>query len=126
MVFSGLWRQRRRGGERLNNGATETLVAREAMKYLDNDMGPVKRPIRRSLQALMDAKRFRFEYYMKEYCQQMRESTQKLSGRIGLNADTYRGWLRARKLADTFANRIQFLAHFDANNEDATGGLGST
>lgn len=43
------------------------LVAREAMKHLDNMIGPVKRDTRRSMRALMDTHRFEFTFHMKEY-----------------------------------------------------------
>lgn len=86
------------------------LVAREAMKHFDNEAGPVKRPIRRSMQALMASRRFRFEYYMPEYSQQLVASAAKWVNQSGVTAERYRSWLKENRLTDTLAHRIKFVS----------------
>ena len=86
------------------------LVAREAMKGLDNDIGPVKRPRRRSLQALLDSKRFRFEEYAPEYSQSLVDSARRMTEDQGPTAEQYQAWLRDRNVTDTILNRIKFMA----------------
>jgi len=39
------------------------LIAREGMKNLDNQVGPIKRDTRRSMKTLAATQRFHFEYY---------------------------------------------------------------
>ena len=56
------------------------LLARETMKQLDRRSGPVKRPVRQSMSALLASRRFRFEYYTREYCEKLLASA-----RPGLN-----------------------------------------
>jgi len=86
------------------------LFARECMKELDNQIGPVKRPRRRSMQALADTKRFRVEFYMPEYSQAYAESAMKQQPELGLTAHAYFKWLDTEGLVDTLANRIRFLS----------------
>ena len=86
------------------------LVAREAMKHLDNEIGPAKRATRLSMSKLLESKRFRFEEYMPEYSTDLIESAAKVAAASGLTAEKYKEWLRTNHLTDTLAHRIKFVA----------------
>src|ERR1700730_3851386 len=51
------------------------LLAREAMKELDNKIGPIQRPRRKSMQALLATRRFGFDLMLREYFEDMRMKT---------------------------------------------------
>ena len=84
------------------------LLAYEAMKHLDNRIGPVKRPIRKSAQALLKTGRFRFE----EYCLDELLSILQRSAELDLPGNKmseYLAWLKRRKCDDSQSNRSVYL-----------------
>ena len=95
------------------------LYAREVMKELDNKIGPIKRPRRRSMAALVNTGRFGADLLVREYFFDMRKHTYELEqGDPDMNRHKYVEWLKRSNLPDTMTNRFRFL-HFviarDAN-----------
>lgn len=86
------------------------LLARETMKQLDNEIGPVRRPVRQSMTALLASRRFRFEYYTREYCEKLVASARRWVESAGFTPERYQDWLSARRLHDTLPSRIRFTA----------------
>jgi hypothetical protein len=85
------------------------LYAREVMKHLDNEVGLVKRPMRRSLKALQDAKRFGCNLHMREYFQDFKTKFDDIAKGAGISIEEYRQWLREHKQADSISSRHRFL-----------------
>jgi hypothetical protein len=99
------------------------LVAREAMKHLDNIVGPKQRPIRRSMEALARANsRIKFDILTREYCRDARDKWPELQERAGINIEQYKAWLASHKLLDNWANRFRFVAWLDAQDAAAPSG----
>jgi len=88
------------------------LLAREAMKQLDNEIGPVRRPPRQSMRALSSAGRFRFENYTRDYCARLVASGRRWAESVGISSKAYNEWLAAHRLVDTLAHRIRFHIEF--------------
>jgi len=86
------------------------LLARETMKHLDNQIGPVKRPMRKSMEALARTKRFRFIYHMKSFLEELRKHANGLLG----DEDGYSEWLSQNKLQDNNPNRLRYLIQTEA------------
>jgi hypothetical protein len=89
------------------------LLARETMKYLDNVVGPVKRPPRRSFIALRECKRFGFDFFMREYFQDFRSRFDDIGERVGMRRDEYFAWLREKGLNDNMSNRHRWIFDLD-------------
>ena len=91
------------------------LVARETMKGLDNEIGPVKREYRKSLVALATTgKRFEFDYLHREYFFDLKSKMADLSRLSGFDESDYLRWLQKYKLGDNLQNIYRFLNWFDA------------
>lgn len=90
------------------------LLARETMKHLDNQTGPVKRGIRKSMKALAESQtRFVFSLFGQEYFHKMMTQTVALAAEIGLTHDKCLAWLDRHGLADNLSNRIKYLIFFE-------------
>jgi hypothetical protein len=85
------------------------LYAREVMKHLDNMIGPVKRPMRRSMTALRKTSRFGCNLLMTEYFENFRQKYVDLSERIGMTRKAYLEWLNKHKLEDCISSRHRYL-----------------
>lgn len=96
------------------------LLARETMKHLDNMIGPVVRPMRRSMATLRASHRFGFDFYMREYFEDFSRKFQQMSAAQGLEADRIREWLTRHKLMDNHANRLRYLIELDASARSAS------
>lgn len=81
------------------------LIAREGMKHLYNQIGPDKRGTRRSINALADTKRFKFEFMQHVALSGLKSKADALHSE---NTD-YRGWLEMRGLVDNLSNRLKYL-----------------
>jgi hypothetical protein len=84
------------------------IVAREAMKHLDN-FG--KRGMRRSMQALAELPGgpFKFDFFTRDYCTDTRAKWSELEKVTGMTPETYASWLNANRLVDNWSNRFRFV-----------------
>src|ERR1035441_475806 len=89
------------------------LYAREVMKHLDNTAGPVKRPMRRSLQALRETKRFGCDLHLKEYFQDFRSKFDEIALQVGMSRERYREWLQKHGQMDSISSRHRYLIDLD-------------
>jgi len=87
------------------------LIARETMKHLDNMIGPIQRPIRKSMKALASTKgRIKFDFLMREYFRGWASAMGELQMLSGFTRDDYGRWLKQNNMAtDNISNRIRFL-----------------
>jgi len=93
------------------------LWTRELMKHLDNQIGPKKRPTRKSFAALEETHRFGASFYVDDFFDALRQKIDELNNpslnrTIGQRA--YADWLAKNDLTDTFQNRIRFYTQQDA------------
>jgi hypothetical protein len=86
------------------------LVAREAMKLLDNEIGPRKREVRASLRALGESGSFKFDILGREYCTSWRDQAPAAEAVAGYTEQDYRKWIASHGLADNWTNRFRFRA----------------
>jgi hypothetical protein len=86
------------------------LVARETMKWLDNEIGPRKRPLRKSMAALAASNGFFFEKMDREYCARWRDQMPNLMAQVGFTEQAYAEWLGSHGLDDNITNRLRYLA----------------
>ena len=95
------------------------LVARETMKALDNVIGPVKRPQRKSMTALTSTHKFFFDLYVREYFEGWRAKAEELAKAekesSGLCLEGYQDWLARFKRRDNWTNRFRYLVWHNAN-----------
>jgi hypothetical protein len=69
------------------------LFARESMKVLDNDIGPVKRPIRKSWEALRNTRRFAVFSYSTEYFARPKMDIPDLESTLGFGMKDFGEWI---------------------------------
>lgn len=91
------------------------LVARESMKLLDNEIGPIKRPPRKSVIALAKSEGFYFEILGRQYCASWREHVSEhmsdMQSGGGIFDPSYIEWLKANRLLhDNMSNRFRYFA----------------
>ena len=91
------------------------LLARETMKHLDNQIGPERRRMRRSIAALNETGRFRFTYHMREYFEDLKRKMVHLEGLTGVKESEYAAWLSRHRRLDNNTNRLQYLIEFEAD-----------
>ena len=95
------------------------LVAREAMKDLDREVGPVKFPRRKSMLALAANDHFKFVKLDRDYCEQLKSGMAQLELETGFNREGYLQWLQDTgrvqngHLHDNWYNRAMYLAWLD-------------
>lgn len=89
------------------------LYAREVMKHLDNTVGPVKRPMRRSMEALQKTKRFGCDLHLREFFEDFRKKFDCIAVKAGMSVDHYREWLRLNGQADSISSRHRYLIDLD-------------
>lgn len=94
------------------------LLAREAMKALDNFVGPVKRPIRKSWQALRETGRFEVDSFSTEWFEDLKRKLPDLAQKLGIDKSDYVQWLRDRNRQHNISNMFHFVewtTHRDKN-----------
>lgn len=85
------------------------LWTREVMKYADNSFGPVKRPIRRSLEVLRKENRFWIKVYEDSYFELLKARFDKLSRSDSpSNFEKYQNWIKERNMQDNTENRMHY------------------
>jgi hypothetical protein len=80
------------------------LIAREAMKLLDNRSGPTSRPTRLSTQALQASGRIKFRIYDRGWCQGVIRDSRDAQ----YEKTEYFAWLKEHGLANTLANKLRY------------------
>lgn len=85
------------------------LFAREAMKALDNKIGPVKRPMRKSWRALYDTGRFHIDAISIDWFESLKSQMAELEEQTGMSHDNYLRWLKEHKLQDSITNMFRFM-----------------
>lgn len=85
------------------------LVAREAMKDLDNDIGPVKRPPRKSFRALLESGRFSFNALGPEGYVALLRMIPGVEKSTGITFEDYDKWLEENGLQDSMTNRQRWF-----------------
>lgn len=98
------------------------LVAREAMKDMDNDIGPMKRPRRLSMDTLLQTKRFQFRRLELPFFEDLRRKADDMGSLPGAKMSQYRQWLSDHKYNDNTSNRIRYLAYIDSSAREAKKG----
>jgi hypothetical protein len=85
------------------------LVAREAMKGLDNEIGPVKRKSRKSWEALLATDRFHVDAFSTAWFEDLKSKLPEAEKNMNMNRDMYIEWLRKRNRQHTVSNMFQFV-----------------
>ena len=85
------------------------LFAREAMKALDNEIGPVKRPIRKSWEALRATGRFVVYSFSRQYFAAAKLDIPNLENTFGFNASDYAAWLQKTRRQWNVTTYFEFL-----------------
>jgi hypothetical protein len=85
------------------------MFAREAMKALDNEIGPVQRKIRGSWKALRDTGRFLVYSYSNEWFSELENDLPNLIQREGFDRANYEAWLKQRNRQDNLTAYIEFF-----------------
>ncbi len=85
------------------------LLAREAMKALDNHIGPVKRTIRGSWQTLRDTGRFETDSFSTEWFEDLKKKLPDFAQSLGMQKSDYVTWLRARNRQHNISNMFHFV-----------------
>ena len=96
------------------------LVAREVMKALDNQIGPVKRAIRKSWKALRDTGRFHAEAFSEDWFNNLKRNYSELEKMVGFKHQDYAKWLETRNRQHNVTNMFLFakdMAKRDAEAE---------
>jgi hypothetical protein len=85
------------------------LFAREAMKDLDNEIGPVKRQPRKSWLALRDTGRFSIKKVSTEYFGSSLMNPETLQKVLGFTSEDYWAWLERNRRSDSYTAYLEFL-----------------
>jgi hypothetical protein len=88
------------------------LWTREIMKFVDNSKGPIKRPMRRSLEVLRKTHRFGFDIHETSFFESMRAHMEKthVPGRA---LGEYEAWREKLGIIDNTENRLRYWFHLD-------------
>lgn len=86
------------------------LIARETMKHLDNQIGPVPRPTRLSMRALFDSGRFHVRLLMGEDFESFRSNHE---AGMAQWVEEYGAWLSRNNIVDSFTSRQRYSMQVD-------------
>jgi hypothetical protein len=95
------------------------LLARESMKALDNQIGPVKRPVRKSWNALHETGRFEVEAYSEDWFNDLKKHYKELEENVGFTQQDYVQWLHNRKRHHNVTNMFLFTKDMAKRDADA-------
>lgn len=85
------------------------LYAREAMKMLDNQIGPVKRPHRKSWLALASTGRFKVIARSHEHFAEAKEQIKSIDGITDMSDEGYAAWLQETGRVWNVTNYFEYL-----------------
>jgi hypothetical protein len=94
------------------------LYAREVMKHLDNDVGPVKRPERLSFTALRKSQRFGCDLIMREYFKDFRRRFDEVAEGAGMRREDYAAWVKRHNVVDNVSSRQRYLIDLEAKEKE--------
>ncbi len=83
------------------------LIAREAMKDLDNILHP-KRDRRRSMTALLESKKFGFRFWDRQSFEEHIEDLPEIEKQIGMRWDDYENWCQKESCSDNAGERMRY------------------
>lgn len=92
------------------------VLAREAMKALDNVKGPVKRPIRKSWESLRKTNRFEVDAFSTEWFEDLKRKLPELEKQLDMDKTKYVAWLRQRNRTHGITAMLHF-ADWKARND---------
>jgi hypothetical protein len=84
------------------------LLAREAMKALDNRIGPVKRKVRKSWLTLAQTGRFKIDAFSIEWFESLKQQMPELEKQLNMNLNDYMEWLRKRHRQPSISAMLQY------------------
>lgn len=84
------------------------LMARETMKSLDNQVGPLKRLPRKSWLALYETERFKIEAIGQSWFESLREQMGATQEKSGIQPSRYHEWLEKYRLHHNVTNLFRF------------------
>ncbi len=86
------------------------FFAREIMKHIDNFIGPVERPTRKSMQSLLETGRFECNIIEDRYWQGLIMDIISPKSNLNINYDNYREWLNRHRLSsDNLSNQLWYI-----------------
>jgi hypothetical protein len=85
------------------------LFAHEAMKELDNEVGPTKRATRKSWECLKSTGNFRIEIFGEKYFSDPRMQPQTLLKALGFKDGDFDEWLERSRLPRGYTSFLRFL-----------------
>lgn len=96
------------------------LIAREGMKLLDNQCGPVSRPTRLSTQTLQSCKRIKFRSLRRSWFEEtIRGAAQQTDPKYAMySKTTCKEWLAERGLQLNLANKIKYELYIKKRAKD--------
>ena len=89
------------------------LFAREAMKALDNRVGPTKRPMRKSWATLHDTGRFHIDAISIDWFKDLERQMPELERESEMSGGRYSEWLGEHKLQHNITNMFRFMESTD-------------
>lgn len=90
------------------------LFAHEIMKELDNQLGPVKRPRRKSLTELYKTGRFRWGISTRHDFEVIKNEMEYLENENNIRHEDYKQWLSSYRLIDNNSNRIRYMIFLES------------
>jgi hypothetical protein len=89
------------------------LFARETMKALDNKVGPVKRPARKSWLALYGTERFHIEAVSIDWYEDTKRKMGEIQTAAGMSHESYLAWLTEYHLVHNVSNMFRYMLWCD-------------
>lgn len=87
------------------------LFAHETMKYFDNRLMTVNLPLRKSLKALFNTKRYRCFYSDRTYFESIKKELEYLEQEDSKWREEYQRWLLKHKIVDNNSNKTRYLIY---------------
>jgi hypothetical protein len=85
------------------------LFAHEAMKELDNEVGPAQRPTRKSWECLKSTGRFRIDKFGEKYFSDPRMQPETLLNALGFKDGDFQEWRERKRLPRGFTSFLRFI-----------------
>jgi hypothetical protein len=95
------------------------LLARESMKALDNLIGPIKRPVRKSWNCLRKTGRFEAEAYSDEWFNDLKKNYKELEQKVGFCEQDYIKWLCERNRQHSVTSMFLFVRDMSKRDVNA-------